>query len=331
MNNDNYKVAVIGAGSWGTAIVSILSRNIEVCWWVRRDSQIKQINKKKRNTRYLPNCLLNVDKINLTSNLEDAIDSSNLIIIATPSEYLNVLFDDKGDKLFNKTIISAVKGVITKSNLTPQKYFGNLNSSINYGVISGPCHAEEVAMNKKSYLTLSISNHKIEDFLTKIFSTNEINVKISDDVIGTELSAILKNVYALITGVCFGLGYGDNFLAVLITASTNELKRVLFSLDSNERSISQSAYLGDLLVTCYSVHSRNRRFGTYIGKGYSVDSTKSVMNMVAEGYNATHCLYHLLMENNFITNAPIIKATYNILYKDADPKQEIEHLSTLMS
>ena len=331
MSNDNFIVSVIGAGSWGTAIVSILSRNIDVYWWVRRDSQINQISKKKRNTRYLPNCILNTDKINLTSNLDEAIDSSNLIIIATPSEYLSTLFDEMSERLSNKIVISAVKGVITNSNLTPQKYFLGLNSSIDYGVISGPCHAEEVAMNKKSYLTLSINNQKLEQFLTNIFSTNEINVKISNDVIGTELSAILKNVYALITGICFGLGYGDNFLAVLITASTNELKRVLFSLDQKERSISQSAYLGDLLVTCYSIHSRNRRFGTYIGKGYSVDSTKSVMNMVAEGYNATHCLYHLLMENDFISKAPIILATYNILYMDADPKIEIEKLSTIMS
>ena len=331
MNYDNLKVSVIGAGSWGTAIVSILTRKTEIFWWVRRESQINQIIKKSRNTRYLPNCLLNTDKINLTSNLDLAIDSTNFIIIATPSEYLNTLFDNKADKLKNKIIISAVKGVITKSNLTPQKYFLGLNSSIDYGVISGPCHAEEVAMNKKSYLTLSISNNKIENFLTNIFSTKEISVKISNDVIGTELSAILKNVYALITGVCFGLGYGDNFLAVLITASTNELKRVLFSLDKKERSISQSAYLGDLLVTCYSVHSRNRRFGTYIGKGYSVDSTKSVMNMVAEGYNATNCLYNLLKEKNFISNSPIIKATYNILYMDADPKTEIEELSMLIS
>jgi glycerol-3-phosphate dehydrogenase (NAD(P)+) len=331
MSNDNLIVSVIGAGSWGTAIVSILSRNTDVHWWVRRESQINQITKKKRNTRYLPNCILNTDKINLTSNLNDAIDCSNLIIIATPSEYLSILFDEMSEKLSNKIVISAVKGVITKSNLTPQKYFLGLNSSIDYGVISGPCHAEEVAMNKKSYLTLSISNQKLEQYLTSIFSTNEINVKISNDVIGTELSAILKNVYALITGICFGLAYGDNFLAVLITASTNELKRVLFSLDQKERSISQSAYLGDLLVTCYSIHSRNRRFGTYIGKGYSVESTKSVMNMVAEGYNATHCLYHLLMENDFITNAPIILATYNILYLDADPKIEIENLSTILS
>ena len=331
MNYNKYSVSVIGAGSWGTAIVSILSKNIDLVWWVRRKSQINQIETKKRNTRYLPNCTLNTDKINLTSNLDYALDSSDLIIVATPSEFLSDLFNNRAEKLKSKIIISAVKGVIADHNLTPYQYFYNLNPEINYGVISGPCHAEEVAMNKKSYLTFSSSNNNISQFLSKIFSTKEINIKSSNDVIGAELSAILKNVYALITGICFGLGYGDNFLAVLITASTNELKRVLFDLDNKERSISQSAYLGDLLVTCYSLHSRNRRFGTYIGKGYSVDSTKSVMNMVAEGYNATNCIYDLLKEKGFISGAPIIKSTYNILYNDSDPKTEIEALSSIIS
>ena len=331
MANYSSNVSVIGAGSWGTAIVSILSRNIELFWWVRREEQINQIKKKQRNTRYLPNCLLNTEKIELTTDLDQALNSSDFIIIATPSEYLCDLFDKRAHLLSNKTIISAVKGVITKSNLTPQKYFLNLNSSISYGVISGPCHAEEVAMNKKSYLTLSINDQRTSKFLTNIFSTNDIRIKISNDVTGTELSAILKNVYALITGVSHGLGYGDNFLAVLITACAKELEKVLFSLDRKERSISQSAYLGDLLVTCYSSHSRNRRFGAYIGAGYSIDSTKSVMNMVAEGYNATYCLYHMLKENNFIINAPIIKSSYNILYMDSDPSKEIENLSNLIS
>jgi glycerol-3-phosphate dehydrogenase (NAD(P)+) len=330
MINNKYKIAVIGAGSWGTAIVSILSKNTDVIWWVRRESQIKQISKKQRNTRYLPNCLLNTNKIKLTSNLDFALESSELIIVATPSEFLSLLFNNKSNKLASKIIISAVKGVIAESNLTPRQYFYKLNSTISYGVISGPCHAEEVAMNKKSYLTISTTEREIGDFLSYILSSSEIRVKISNDVVGTELSAILKNVYALITGVCHGLGYGDNFLAVLITASTNELKRVLLALDNKERSISQPAYLGDLLVTCYSIHSRNRRFGTYIGKGYSVESTKSVMNMVAEGYNATNCIYKLLENVDFISSAPIIKSAYNILYKDADPKIEIESLSCII-
>jgi len=330
MSNNQYKVAVVGGGSWGTAIVSLLAKNINVIWWIRRESQINQIQKKGRNTRYLPNCKLNTSNIQLT-NEKRMIFSADLIIVATPSEFLDDIFSSESKQLDNKIIVSAVKGVIPQINQTPQQYFKELNSSITYGVISGPCHAEEVALLKKSYLTFSSPKKSVVNYLSNIFKSDYINVKLSNDVIGTELSAILKNVYALATGICSGLGYGDNFLAVLITASTNELKRVLFSLDPKERVISQSAYLGDLLVTCYSLHSRNRRFGNYIGKGYSVESTKSVMNMVAEGYNATACVYQLLSEQNMLDNIPIINSTYNILYNDHEPEKEMEILSNIIS
>jgi len=330
MSNNQYKVAVVGGGSWGTAIVSLVAKNINVIWWIRRESQINQIKKKGRNTRYLPNCKLNTSNIQLT-NENKLIFSADLIIVATPSEFLDDIFSSESKLLDNKIIVSAVKGVIPQINQTPQQYFKELNSSITYGVISGPCHAEEVALLKKSYLTFSSPNKNVVNYLSQVFKSDYINVKLSNDVIGTELAAILKNVYALATGICSGLGYGDNFLAVLITASTNELKRVLFTLDPKERVISQSAYLGDLLVTCYSLHSRNRRFGNYIGKGYSVESTKSVMNMVAEGYNATACVYQLLSEQNMLDNIPIINSTYNILYNEHEPEKEMEILSNIIS
>ena len=330
MSNKQYKVAVVGGGSWGTAIVSLVAKKINVIWWIRRESQINQIKKKGRNTRYLPNCKLNTSNIQLT-NEKKMIFSADLIIVATPSEFLDDIFSSESKQLENKIIVSAVKGVIPQINQTPQQYFKELNSTISYGVISGPCHAEEVALLKKSYLTFSSPNKNVVNYLSQIFKSDYINVKLSNDVIGTELAAILKNVYALATGICSGLGYGDNFLAVLITASTNELKRVLFALDPKERVISQSAYLGDLLVTCYSLHSRNRRFGNYIGKGYSVESTKSVMNMVAEGYNATACVYQLLSEQNMLDNIPIINSTYNILYNEQEPEKEMEKLSNIIS
>jgi glycerol-3-phosphate dehydrogenase (NAD(P)+) len=330
MSNKQYKVAVVGGGSWGTAIVSLVAKNINVLWWVRRENQINQIKKKGRNTRYLPNCKLNTSNIQLTHE-KKLIFSADLIIVATPSEFLADIFSLESKQLDNKIIVSAVKGVIPQINQTPQQYFKQLNSTITYGVISGPCHAEEVALLKKSYLTFSSPSKNVVNYLSEIFNSDYINIKLSNDVIGTELAAILKNVYALATGICSGLGYGDNFLAVLITASTNELKRVLFALDPKERVISQSAYLGDLLVTCYSLHSRNRRFGNYIGKGYSVESTKSVMNMVAEGYNATACVYQLLSEQNMLDNIPIISSTYNILYNEHEPEKEMEILSNIIS
>jgi glycerol-3-phosphate dehydrogenase (NAD(P)+) len=256
---------------------------------------------------------------------------ADIIIIATPSEYLSSIFTKTKDSYKDKIIISAVKGVITQDNQTPKQFFESLSSSIKYGVISGPCHAEEVALQKKSYLTISVDDPLLTEVLYSIFDVEFIDVKISTDIIGTELSAILKNVYALITGICNGLGYGDNFLAVLITSCANELKEVLYVLDHKDRNISQPAYLGDLLVTCYSVHSRNRRFGTYIGKGYSVEATKAVMNMVAEGYNATKCIYSLLNDSDSLGVAPILLATYNMLYKDAEPEEEIINLSKLIS
>jgi glycerol-3-phosphate dehydrogenase (NAD(P)+) len=331
MFNNPPKIAVVGAGSWGTAIVSIVSTNNKLMWWVRRESQIKQITSKKRNTRYLPNCDLKTNQIQLTNNISDVFSYADIIIIATPSEYLPSIFTKTKDSYKDKIIISAVKGVITQDNQTPKQFFESLSSSIKYGVISGPCHAEEVALQKKSYLTISVDDPLLTELLYSIFDVEFIDVKISTDIIGTELSAILKNVYALITGICNGLGYGDNFLAVLITSCANELKEVLYVLDHKDRNISQPAYLGDLLVTCYSVHSRNRRFGTYIGKGYSVEATKAVMNMVAEGYNATKCIYSLLNDSDSLGVAPILLATYNMLYKDAEPEEEIINLSKLIS
>ena len=331
MFNNPPKIAVVGAGSWGTAIVSIVSTNNKLMWWVRRESQIKQITSKKRNTRYLPNCALKTNQIQLTNNISDVFSYADIIIIATPSEYLSSIFTKTKDSYKDKIIISAVKGVITQDNQTPKQFFESISSSIKYGVISGPCHAEEVALQKKSYLTISVDDPLLTELLYSIFDVEFIDVKISTDIIGTELSAILKNVYALITGICNGLGYGDNFLAVLITSCANELKEVLYVLDHKDRNISQPAYLGDLLVTCYSVHSRNRRFGTYIGKGYSVEATKAVMNMVAEGYNATKCIYSLLNDSDSLGVAPILLATYNMLYKDAEPEEEIINLSKLIS
>lgn len=331
MFNNPPKIAVVGAGSWGTAIVSIVSTNNKLMWWVRRESQIKQIKSKKRNTRYLPNCALKTNQIQLTNNISDVFSYADIIIIATPSEYLSSIFSQTKDSYKDKVIISAVKGVINQDNQTPKQFFESLSSSIKYGVISGPCHAEEVALQKKSYLTISVDDPLLNETLYSIFDVEFIDVKISTDIIGTELSAILKNVYALITGICYGLGYGDNFLAVLITSCANELKEVLYVLDNKDRNISQPAYLGDLLVTCYSVHSRNRRFGTYIGKGYSVEATKAVMNMVAEGYNATKCIYSLLNEYDSLGVAPILLATHNMLYNDAEPQEEILNLSKLIS
>lgn len=325
------KISVVGAGSWGTAIVSILSKNNHVNWWVRRERLKNQILLKKRNTKYLTNCKLNTKNITFFSNINEIINNSDLVIVAIPSEFIFSVFKNKGELLNSKTVLSAVKGVIPEINTTPHEFFKSISPNLNYGVISGPCHAEEVALEKQSYLTISTNNTEIHPQIRKIFNTKFINIKTSNDIIGTEYAAILKNIYAILIGVAYGLGYGDNFIAVLTTSCANEMKRLLQSLDPKERTISQPAYLGDLLVTCYSFHSRNRSLGVLIGKGYSVENAIEKMTMVAEGYHAAKSIYARVLKLKSIKQTPIISSTYNILYKEKDPKAQLKRLEGLIS
>lgn len=325
------KISVIGAGSWGTAIVSILSKKNHVNWWVRRERLKNQILIKKRNTKYLTNCKLNTKNITFFNDIDDIINISDLIIVAIPSEFIFSVFKTKGELLNFKTVLSAVKGVIPEKNTTPHEFFISISPKINYGVISGPCHAEEIAKEKMSYLTISTTESTYNKKLSEVFQTNFITVKPSNDIIGTEYAAIIKNIYAIIVGVSAGLGYGDNFIAVLITASTNEMKRLLSFLDPKERIISQSAYLGDLLVTCYSPHSRNRKLGHTIGKGYSVENANSRMTMIAEGYNASASIYQIVKKLKLERQTNIITTAYKILHLEKDAKSEIRKLSKLLS
>ena len=325
------KISVIGAGSWGTAIVSILSKKTHVNWWVRRERLKNQILLKKRNTKYLTNCRLNTKNITFFNDIDEIINNSDLVIVAIPAEFIFSVFKSKGQLLNSKTVLSAVKGVIPEKNITPHEFFKSISPNLNYGVISGPCHAEEVALEKQSYLTISTNNKEIHPQIKKIFNTKFINIKISNDIIGTEYASILKNIYAILIGVAYGLGYGDNFIAVLITSCANEMKRLLQLLDPKERTISQPAYLGDLLVTCYSSHSRNRSLGVLIGKGYSVENAIEKMTMVAEGYHAANSIYARAQKLKIKKQTPIVSSTYNILYKEKDPKTQLKKLEELIS
>ena len=325
------KIAIIGAGSWGTALAFTVSKNYNLTWWVRREKLANQIRFKKRNTKYLAGCKLNTSKINISTDLRSTIINSELIIVAIPSNYIESVFNGYGNLLKGKTILSTTKGVIPNLLIPPKKFFNNISNNIQYGVISGPCHAEEIAQKKISYLTISTETPAINKAYNKIFKTPFINVKTSSDVLGSEYASILKNIYAIMVGISSGLGYGDNFLAVLITACTNEMKRLLFYLDPKERVISNSAYLGDLLVTCYSIHSRNRKLGTAIGKGYSVENAISELTMVAEGYSATASIYKIIKKLKIQKEAPIVYNAYKVLYLDKDPKKVIKALTTLIS
>ena len=323
-------LSVIGGGSWGTALTFILSKKNKVIWWVRREKLATQIKNKKRNTKYLTNCTLNLKNIAITTNLETALNSCDLIIVAVPSSFIEETFNSFSNLLKNKTLLSAVKGVIPGKLITPQKYFLGLQSTINYGVISGPCHAEEIAHQMKSYLTISTIHNVTNTNISKVFQSSFINIKLSNDVVGAEYAAIIKNIYAIMVGICSGLGYGDNFIAVLITACTHELKRLLYHFDPKDRIVSQPAYLGDLLVTCYSTHSRNRTLGLTIGKGYSVENAKAKMLMVAEGYSATASIYKIIKKLNLQKETNIINTAYKILHQEKDAKKEMKKLSFLI-
>ena len=324
-------IGVIGGGSWGTALVSLLSNNNSKTTWCVRSKEIKNnIFEEKRNKKYLPNCSINTSQIKLTNSVVDTVSDCDIIVVATPAEYLLTTFSAiKAEHLEGKFIISATKGVVPQKNLTPFRFFQDIYEKIDYGVISGPCHAEEVAMSRRSYLTFSADNEEVSKLIISLMTNSFVSVKDSKDVFGTELAAILKNIYALLVGVCHGLGYGDNFLSVLISSSASELGNIINSIDPKQRKISDSAYLGDLLVTCYSLHSRNRKFGNFIGRGYSVKNTKESMNMVAEGYNATKCIHELLGEET--VNYPILQTTYDILYKNTRPKAQVKTLESLIS
>jgi len=323
-------ISVIGAGSWGTAIAHIISKNNKLTWWVRREQLAKQIVEKKRNTKYLTDCNINTSNIHVTTDLTSALSEATIIIVAVPSSFVKNVFNDYAALLDNKILLSAIKGVLPDLLITPKQYFLSLSQKIKYGVISGPCHAEEVAQEKTSFLTISSNIPPRENDFIKVFKTPFINVKISNDIVGCEYASILKNIYAIMVGIASGLGYGDNFLAVLITASANELKRLLHHLDPKERSISQPAYLGDLLVTCYSIHSRNRSLGTAIGKGLSVENAIANMTMVAEGYSATASLKKIITQLKIEKEAPIVMRTYNILYLEKESKKEIKQLFKVM-
>jgi glycerol-3-phosphate dehydrogenase (NAD(P)+) len=323
------KIAVLGGGSWATAIVKILTENLEsVNWWMRDKKCGDHIMKFHHNPRYIQSIQFNTEKLNIDTDLQKIVDDSDLLIITVPSAFLAKAFDEIEIKgIENKIIISAIKGVIPEYNQIPAEYF-NINFKVPWnriGMIAGPCHAEEVAMERLSYLTIACQDEKIASYVAEAMSCRYINTSTSDDLLGTELSAILKNVYAVASGICNGLGYGDNFQAVLISYAIRETKEFIDAIHAIHRDVKSSAYLGDLLVTAYSQFSRNRNFGSMVGKGYSVRSAQIEMNMVAEGYYAAKGIYEI--NKKFKVNMPIVDATYNILYEKISPVIEMKLLT----
>ena len=327
------KFTVIGSGSWATAIVKILCNNVEkVNWFVRIPESAEYIKKYKHNPRYLQSVEFNLDKINVITDLEEAINSSEILVIATPSAFLNDLFKDIPQEIFKgKVVFSAVKGIIPEFHSIPARFihktFGTPYDEI--GIISGPCHAEEVALERLSYLTIACQDEDIADEVAELFACRYIKTTTSDDLFGTELSAVLKNVYSIASGICSGLGYGDNFQAVLISNAIQEIENFIDEVSPIHRDVKSSAYLGDLLVTAYSKFSRNRTFGFMIGKGYSVKTAQMEMDMIAEGYYAVKSVMEI--NKKFQVDMPILEAVYNIIYEKIAPVIEMRILTEKLS
>jgi glycerol-3-phosphate dehydrogenase (NAD(P)+) len=327
--NKEYSIAVIGGGSWATAIVKMLCNNAkEVHWWVRSEAVVDHIKKYKHNPNYLTSVEFDTAKLVLSTNIKEVVKKSDMIIMAVPSAFLKDALKELTTEDFKgKNIFSAIKGIVPEDLLIVGEFF-NKHFSIpmqNIGVITGPCHAEEVAMEKLSYLTVASQNTAIAAFIASQLNCRYIKTTVSDDIYGTEYSAVLKNVFAIASGICHGLGYGDNFQAVLISNAIQEIKRFVDVVHPIDRDIKSSAYLGDLLVTAYSQYSRNRTFGAMIGKGYSVKHAQMEMNMIAEGYYGVKCVYEI--NKTYNVDMPITSAVYKILYEKASPAVEMTNLT----
>jgi glycerol-3-phosphate dehydrogenase (NAD(P)+) len=324
-NNIPLRFAMIGNGSWATALTKVLLATQHTLHWFIRDTEmINYIQKYGRNPEFLRSAQLDSSKLKMSSDINEVIANADVLIFCIPSAFLKGELDKFTGSFDSKFIVTAIKGIIPEDNLTVGEYF-NQKYNIPFddiGVITGPSHAEEVALERLSYLTFSCKKIENAAVLAENFACNYIKTRTGTDIYGVEYAAILKNIYAVTVGICHALGYGDNFLAVLVTNAQAEMKRYLNNTyPSKSRDTTQSSYLGDLLVTCYSQFSRNRTFGAMIGKGYSVTSAQAEMNMIAEGYYACRSIHYINLEHK--VDMPIAEATYRILYERASPSQEM--------
>ncbi|MAQ74976.1 MAG: glycerol-3-phosphate dehydrogenase [Aquimarina sp.] len=322
------KIAVVGGGSWATAIVKMLSENLdEIGWYMRSIYAIEHLKRQEHNPNYLSSVEFNIDQLRLTNDINEAIEYADYVIFAIPSAFLNTELESLTVSLKEKVVFSAIKGIVPETGRIVGEHF-NEKYEIpleNIGVITGPCHAEEVALERLSYLTIACIDEKKADVLAEMVSSEYIKCKTSDDIIGTEYAAVLKNIYAVAAGIAHGLGYGDNFQSVLMSNAIREMKRFIKHVHKMKRNINDSAYLGDLLVTGYSTFSRNRMFGNMIGKGYTVKSAQMEMSMIAEGYYAAKTAYELDAAKK--TKTPIIDAVHDVLYENKNPKKVFKKLA----
>ncbi len=323
-------IAVLGSGSWATAIVKIATQNHNVVhWWVRENEIVEGVRQYGRNPLFLRSCQLDTSKIEITTDIKKVVYSTDTIVLVIPSAFVEKSLQDLTPSDFeNKTIISATKGIIPSTNQIVADYL-QTQFKIELeqqAVLSGPSHAEEIAQDGMTYLTIGAHSQSLAQQLANRFACRFVKTRTSTDIRGIEYSAVLKNIYALTAGICKGAGYGDNFISVLISNAAQEMQRFLSVVAKNEmRDTNNFVYLGDLLVTAYSQHSRNRTFGQMIGQGYTVKSAQLEMSMIAEGYYATDCIHKT--NANLKVNMPIADFAYKILYQGAPLNQELQQLS----
>lgn len=322
------KIAILGGGSWATAIAKIfLSKEKSINWYMRREDRIADFIRLGHNPAYLTDVAFDTSRIRFSSDINKIVDESDTLILVTPSPYVKSHLEKLTKDISEKTILSAIKGIVPDENLSISEYFMKRYHipSQNILVVSGPSHAEEIALERLSYLTIACSNKKKAEFFAEKMANSYIRTSVSEDILGIEYGAVLKNVYAIAAGICYGQKYGDNFHAVLISNAIREMDRFLKAIDPMPRNIDSSVYLGDLLVTSYSNFSRNRVFGTMIGKGYSVKSAQIEMEMVAEGYYGTKCIKEI--NEHFHIDMPILDTVYSILYEKKNSTSEMIKLT----
>ena len=326
-------LAIVGAGSWATALCKIFSESgLEINWWFHRQEDADHFETYSQNPRYLTDVDFKGRNIKVFSNLEKAISKSDAVLVAVPSAFVgDVLKSIPPKGLTGKKIISSIKGILPKELQLVTDFMADHFSVLasDMAVIGGPCHAEEVALEKQSYLTVAATDPDLASCLKAIMQSRYISVKTSDDPEGLEWAAVLKNVYAIACGVCHGLGYGDNFQAVLVSNSMQEMNLFLHNCAPNHRDAMASAYLGDLLVTAYSTFSRNRTFGNMVGRGYGIKAAQIELGMIAEGYYAIEGLHK--MKEKFGLKLPIAEAMYTIMYKGVPAKEVISNLKGILS
>ena len=329
------RIGVIGSGSWATAMIKMLTDNLsekDIYWWVRKQEDIDYIQSYNHNPSYLTAVEIKIPFEKISSEVKFVFDRSDVVVLNTPAAYLkDALQGLTADDFKGKIIVSAIKGIIPDENQIIGEYLtSTYNVPLeNIVVIGGPCHAEEVSQEKLSYLTFGCNAIENAETVASFYKSRYINAIISDDILGIEYGAVLKNIYALAGGICHGLGFGDNFQAVLVSNAIREMEYFVEAINPASRDINASAYLGDLLVTAYSQFSRNRTFGNMIGKGYSVKSAQLEMNMVAEGYYASNCIQGIIAR--YQLDMPICHMVYQILYNNSPAIKEVNILAQKLS